>query len=92
MIALKSLKELERYLHKFKEFYKSYNNHSIEEITPDFLKNYAEQHCERSGPNFKKAVGWSLLKFGSHLAILQVVQSDPARNLIVKRFLHERSP
>jgi hypothetical protein len=33
-----------------------------------------------AGPTLKKAVVWSLRKFGKYLALLQVVNKDPAQH------------
>jgi len=45
------------------------------------LKSYAEKRSATGGPKLKKAIVWSLRKFGKHLALLQVLEEDPARNL-----------
>ena len=71
-LAENSLKELKSYLVEFTYHCKSRNIHSVKELTPEFLKCYADQRCDGTGPNLKKAVAWSLRKFGKHIALLQV--------------------
>lgn len=39
-----------------------------------------------SGPNLKKAVVWSLRKFGKFLSLIQLVADDPAKNLRHPKF------
>jgi len=89
-LAENSLKELKRYFNEFTYHYKSQNVHSVKELTPEFLRHYADQRCDGTGPNLKKAVVWSLRKFGKHIALLQVVKENPARHLRHPRF-HPRS-
>lgn len=89
-LSKNSMKELQRYLNEFTVHCSNHGIHSANELTPNFLKCYADQRCEGAGPNLKKAVVWSLRKFGKHIALLQVVKDDPARNLRHPRF-HPRS-
>ena len=89
-LAENSLKELKRYFNEFTCHYKSQNVHSVKELTLEFLRHYADQRCDGTGPNLKKAVVWSLRKFGKHIALLQVVKENPARHLRHPRF-HPRS-
>jgi site-specific recombinase XerD len=80
-LAEKTIKELSRYLNEFVVYCKNQSIHTVEDLTPDFLKSYAEQRSATGGPKLKKAVVWSLRKFGKHLALLQALEEDPARNL-----------
>ena len=89
-LSKNSIVELKRYLNEFSTYCEYQNIYSVKEITPPFLKDYINQRCESAGPNLKKAVVWSLRKFGKHLALLQVVKEDPARNLRHPKF-HPRS-
>ncbi len=89
-LSKNSMKELQRYLNEFTLYCNNHGIHSANEITPSFLKCYADQRCEGAGPDLKKAVVWSLRKFGKHLTLLQVVKDDPARNLRHPKF-HPRS-
>jgi site-specific recombinase XerD len=89
-LADNSLKELKRYLNEFTYHCKSQNVHSVKELTPEFLRRYADQRCDGAGPNLKKVVVWSLRKFSRHLAMLQVMKEDPARHLRHPKF-HPRS-
>jgi len=56
------------------------------QLTPDFLREYTENRCINTGPNLKKAVVWSLRKFGKFLNLIQVVSDDPAKNLRHPKF------
>ena len=89
-LAKNSMEELKRYLSEFTKYCESHGIHSVKDFTPEFLKCYADQRCEGAGPNLKKALVWSLRKFGRHLALLQIVKDDPARNLRHPKF-HPRS-
>ena len=89
-LSKNSIVELKRYLNEFSTYCEYQNIYSVKEITPPFLKDYINQRCESAGPNLKKAVVWSLRKFGKHLALLQVVKEDPAKNLRHPKF-HPRS-
>ncbi len=85
-----SMKELRRYLNEFSAYCQSQGISSAEELTPSFLKAYADHRCMDDKPTLKKAVVWSLRKFGKYLALLQVVNKDPAQNLRHPKF-HPRS-
>jgi len=80
-LAEKTIKELSRYLNEFVIYCKNQSIHTVEGLTPDFLKSYAEKRSATGGPKLKKAVVWSLRKFGKHLALLQALNENPARNL-----------
>ena len=80
-LSEKTIKELSRYLNEFIVYCKNQSIQTVEGLTPDFLKSYVEQRSATGGPKLKKAVVWSLRKFGKHLALLQVLNEDPARNL-----------
>jgi site-specific recombinase XerD len=54
------------------------------------MKIYADHQCMDDKPTLKKAVVWSLCKFGEYLALLQVVNKDPAQNLRHPKF-HPRA-
>ena len=73
-LADNSLKELNRYLNEFTTYCDIHDIQSVNELTPELLKCYADQRCDGTGPNLKKAVVWSLRKFGKHIALLQVVK------------------
>ena len=51
-----SMKELRRYLNEFSAYCQSQGISSTEELTPSFLKAYADQRCMYAGPAPKKAV------------------------------------
>lgn len=85
-----SIKELKRYLLGFNQYCQSNGICSPKDLKPDFLREYADQRCINSGPNLKKAVVWSLRKFGKFLKLIQVVTDDPAKNLRHPKF-HIRS-
>jgi len=89
-LAENSMKELKRYLNEFTKYCDIHDIQSVNELTPEFLKCYADQRCDGTVPNLKKAVVWSLRKFGKHIALLQVVKEDPARHLRHPKF-HPRS-
>lgn len=89
-LSQNSIKELERYLTGFNQYCQTNGVCSPEDLKPDFLRNYADQRCTNSGPNLKKAVVWSLRKFGKFLKLIQVVTDDPAKSLRHPKF-HPRS-
>jgi len=51
-----SMKELRRYLNEFLAYCQSQGISSTEELTPSFLKAYADQRCMYAGPAPKKVV------------------------------------
>ena len=85
-----SIKELRRYLNEFSAYCRAQDISSAEKLTPSFLKAYADHRCMNAGPTLKKAVVWSLRKFGKYLTLLQVVNKDPAQKLRHPKF-HSRS-
>jgi len=89
-LSKNSIIELKRYLNEFSTYCECQNIYSVKEVTPPFLKDYIDQRCKSAGPNLKKAIVWSLRKFGKHLALLQIVEDDPARKLRHPKF-HPRS-
>ena len=89
-LSKNSIAELKRYLNEFSTYCECQNIYSVKDITPPFLKDYIDQRCKSAGPNLKKAIVWSLRKFGKHLALLQIVEDDPARKLRHPKF-HPRS-
>ena len=89
-LSKNSIVEIKRYLNEFSTYCECQNIYFVKDLTPPFLKDYMDQRCKSAGPNLKKAVVWSLRKFGKHLALLQVVKEDPARNLRHPKF-HPRS-
>ena len=80
-LSVNSIKELKRYLMEFGKYCKVNGISSPTQLHPDFLRKYTEYRCVNVGPNLKKAVVWSLLKFGKFLNLIQVVSDDPAKNL-----------
>ncbi|MCK5509799.1 MAG: tyrosine-type recombinase/integrase, partial [Desulfobacterales bacterium] len=89
-LSKNSIIELKRYLNDFLTYCECQNIYSVKDITLPFLKDYIDQRCKSAGPNLKKAIVWSLRKFGKHLALLQVVEDNPAKNLRHPKF-HPRS-
>jgi site-specific recombinase XerD len=89
-LSKNSIIELKRYLNEFSTYCECQNIYSVKDLTPPFLKDYIDQRCKSAGPNLKKAIVWSLRKFGKHLALLQVVEDNPAKNLRHPKF-HPRS-
>lgn len=89
-LSRNSMKEFQRYLNEFTLHCNNHGIHSANELTPNFLKCYADQRCEGAGPGLKKVVVWSLRKFGKHITLLQVVKDDPARSLRHPK-IHPRS-
>jgi site-specific recombinase XerD len=89
-LSKNSIIELKRYLNDFSTYCECQNIYSAKDLAPPFLKDYIDQRCKSAGPNLKKAIVWSLRKFGRHLALLQVVEDDPAKNLRHPKF-HPRS-
>jgi site-specific recombinase XerD len=89
-LSKNSIIELKRYLNEFSTYCECQNIYSVKDITLPFLKDYIDQRCKSAGPNLKKAIVWSLRKFGKHLALLQFVEDDPERNLRHPKF-HPRS-
>lgn len=89
-LSANSLIELKRYLKEFVTYCRGREISSAAELTPAFLKAYADQRCNDKSPLLKKAVVWSLRKFGNYLALLQVVERNPARNLRHPK-IHPRS-
>jgi site-specific recombinase XerD len=85
-LSKNSISELKRYLNEFLTYCEYQNIYSVKDLTPPFLKNYIDLRCKSAGPNLKKTIVWSLRKFGKHLALLQVVENDPARNLRHPKF------
>jgi len=85
-LSKNSIIELKRYLNEFSTYCEYQNIYSVKDLTLTFLKDYIDQRCKSAGPNLKKAIVWSLRKFGKHLALLQVVKEDPARNLRHPKF------
>ena len=64
-LSKNSIKELQRYLNEFTVHCSNHGIHSANELTPSFLKCYADQRCEGAGPDLKKAVVWSLRKLAN---------------------------
>ncbi len=89
-LADTSLKELKRYLAEFAQYCKEHDVRSPSDLSPVLLKDYAEHRCHDSGPGVKKAVVWSLRKFGKFLHLLQLVKDNPAKHLRHPKF-HPRS-
>lgn len=89
-LSEKSLKELRRYLTEFADHCRAESVGSASELTPDFIRAYAEKRCERAGPSLKKALVWALQRFGRYLRLLQVVEEDPAARLRYPK-IHPRS-
>ena len=85
-----SMRGLRRYLSEFSSYCQGKNIYFADELTPAFMKTYADHRCMDDKPTLKKAVVWSLRKFGKYLALLQVVNKDPVRNLRHPKF-HPRS-
>ncbi len=71
-LSKNSMKELQRYLNEFTLYCNNHGIHWANELIPNFLKCYVDQRCEEAGPNLKKAVVWSLRKFGTYLTLLQI--------------------
>ena len=89
-LSVNSIKELKRYLMEFGKYCKVNGISSPAQLSPNFLKEYTEYRCTTASPNLKKAVVWSLRKFGKFLNLIQVVSDDPAKNLRHPKF-HPRS-
>lgn len=89
-LSVNSLKELRRYLKDFTTYCRKQELTSVNGLTPVFLKTYAEQRCKGKSPVLKKAVVWALRKFGNYLALIQVVEKNPARDLRHPK-MHPRS-
>lgn len=89
-LSEKSLKELTRYLNDFIGYCKNQGIYSVEDFSPEFFKGFIDQRCVTGGPTLKKAVVWSLRKFGKYLALLQILKENPARNLRHPQF-HPRA-
>ena len=54
---------------------------SASDLTPAVLKDYVLHRVGTGGPTLGKAVIWSLRKLGAWLALVQLVEEDPARHL-----------
>ena len=80
-LSVKSLKELRRYLNEFTTHCQEQELTSVDGLTPVFLRTYVEQRCIDKSSVLKKAVVWTLRKFGNYLALIQVVNKNPARDL-----------
>lgn len=80
-LSVNSIKELKRYLMEFGKYCKVNSINSPTHLSPNFLREYTEYRCINAGPNLKKAVVWSLRKFGKFLNLIQVVSDDLAKNL-----------
>ncbi len=89
-LSVNSLKELRRYLNEFTTYCQEQKLTSVDGLTPVFLKTYTEQRCEDKSPVLKKAVVWALRKFGNYLALIQVVEKNPAQDLRHPK-MHPRS-
>ena len=89
-LSVNSIKELKRYLMELCKHCKVKGISSPTQLHPDFLRKYSEYRCVNACPNLKKAVVWSLRKFGKFLNLIQVVSDDPAKNLRHPKF-HPRS-
>lgn len=89
-LSEKSLRELRRYFKEFQDHCRAESVCSAPQLTPDFLKTYAEKRCESAGPSLKKAVVWALQKLGRYLCLFQMVKEDPARRLRYPK-MHPRS-
>lgn len=89
-LSANSLKELRRYLKEFVTYCQEQTIASANELTPAFLQTYIGKRCSDKGPLLKKAVVWALRKFGQYLALIQVVQQNPASQLRHPK-LHPRS-
>ncbi len=81
-----SIKELKRYLTEFCDYCTTKGICHSGDLTPDLLRQYVGHRCRDSGPDLKKAVVWSLRKFGKFLSFTQVVNDDPAKNLRHPKF------
>ena len=89
-LSANSIKELRRYLKEFTTYCREQELTSVNGLTAVFLKTYAEQRCEGKSPVLKKAVVWALRKFGNYLALIQVVEKNPAQDLRHPK-MHPRS-
>jgi site-specific recombinase XerD len=89
-LSERSLRELRRYLTEFQDHCQAELVCSAPELTPDFLKTYAEKRCGSAGPSLRKAVVWALQRLGKYLCLVQVVKVDPARRLRYPK-MHPRS-
>ena len=77
---------MQRYLDEFAVWCKDHSILTPEELTPEFLRNYADERCKNVGPTNKKPVIWTLRKFGKFLSLLQLVSINPVREIKHPKF------
>lgn len=75
-----TLKELNRYLHEFAG-YCQHKLDRLEDMTSDFLREYVMIRGRDRGSELKKAVVWSLRKFGAYMVLRGRLESNPAEPL-----------
>ena len=79
-LAKATVKELERYLHEFSEYFQS-KMINIEDLTADFFRQYVQERGKGLGADLIKAVVWSLRKFGAFLVLRNILPDNPAKPL-----------
>lgn len=80
-LAERSVEELERYLGDFAGYCSSVSVNRSAGLDAEFVRKYVHRRCSDAGPALWKAIVWSLRKFGAHLALLQILEENPARAL-----------
>ncbi len=86
----KTLTELNRYLNNFSAYCDKCGIESVDTIDLEFLHKFLENRCKNSGPSLKKAVVWSLRKFGNYLLLINAIKDNPYRKLRHPKF-HPRA-
>ena len=77
-LTVRTIKDLKRYLTEFIIYCYTNGITTLTELKPSFLKEYVEHRCHKTGPSVKKAVVWSLRKFGQYLHVTQLLDRNPA--------------
>jgi len=76
-----TLVELRRYLSEFTSYSVDHKIDSVDQLTPEFLRDYVLWRTKDGGPPLVKATVWSLRKLGSFIAVKQLLPSNPADGL-----------
>lgn len=80
-LAERSVGELERYLGDFAGYCATAGVRRSVELNAEFFRKFVQWRCREAGPALFKAIVWSLRKFGAHLALMQILEANPARAL-----------
>ena len=76
----RSLKEFGVNLEGLRVFCMTMKLHSIQQVTPDFLRGFLDLHAPRGKAHLKLVV-WTLRTFGAYLAVMQYLPGNPAKDL-----------